>query len=65
MSIQAQYDPNWEGNQGSLWRKHAYYEEGTEFDIRWGFVVADFGIAAIPEIMERVERLSMQVSGNK
>jgi hypothetical protein len=65
MSTQSKYDPKREGNQGSLWRKRAYFEEGTEFDIRWGFVVADFSKAATPEKMEREERLSVQVSGKK
>ncbi len=65
MSTQSKYDSNWEGNQGSFSRKRAYFEEGTEFDIRWGFVVADFGKAATPEIMEREEPLSVQISGKK
>jgi hypothetical protein len=65
MPAQTKYDPNWEGNQGSLWSKRAYSEEGTEFDIRWGFVVADFGKAATLENMELAERLSVQVSGKK
>jgi hypothetical protein len=65
MPTQIKYDPNWEGNQGSLWRKRAYSEEGTEFDIRWGFVVADFSKVASPEIIELEERLSVQVSGKK
>jgi len=65
MPTQTKYEPNWEGNQGSLWSKRAYSEEGTEFDIRWGFVVADFGKAATLENMELAERLSVQVSEKK
>jgi len=65
MPTQTKFDPNWEGNQGSLWRKRPYFEEGTEFDIRWGFVVADFSKAATPEIIELEERLSVQVSGQE
>ena len=65
MPTQTKYEPNWEGNQSSLWSKRVYSEEGTEFDIRWGFVVADFGKAATLENMELAERPSVQVSGKK
>ena len=65
MPTQIKYDPNWEGNQGSLWRKRAYSEEGTEFDIRWGFVVSDFSKVATLEIIEREARLSVEISGKK
>jgi len=65
MSAHFKRDPNREGDQDSIWRKRAYFDEGTEFDIRWGFVAADFGEMATPEIMEREERLPPQVSGKK
>ena len=68
MTTKSKTDPNWRGDQQPIWRERPYCDEGTEFDLRWGFTASEeFLLARVPGIisLERgVDAVDSAVAGS-